>query len=164
MIRFALFVATVVCMSLPLVAEDSLEAPDTARPGDLVILDAEGIPSSGRSWQAVNVPEGSWAVVDDNQRLVFATAVPGRYFFVFSYTRDLNAEIASLREVQARIVTELAAQEPRIDEITQAYDALADILQRLIEAKLEGAQALLRNVENGLLERDVRQCRRRVVD
>ena len=60
--------------------ELTLDAPTTAQPGTLVVLDASIIPASGRTWSAVNVPEDSYRVVDDGERLVFATAKPGRYW------------------------------------------------------------------------------------
>ncbi len=64
-----------------------VDGPETADPGELVVLDAEAIPSTASSWLLVNPPP------DDNHqvvgpRLFFATGIPGEYRFVFAFMPD----------------------------------------------------------------------------
>ena len=112
-----------------------LDAPTTAEPGTLVILDASVIPATGRTWQAVNAPAESFRIVDDGERLVFATAKPGRYWFVFSFTEDVSELVVELQDTQRELFRLLATDEPKPDELKTAFEALATITERFILAK-----------------------------
>lgn len=114
----------------------SLEGPATAEIGELVILDASAIPASGRDWQAINVPENSFTVVDEGQRLVFATAKPGRYWFTFSYTDDVNDLIQELSDVQRKLSEKLAEDGTPVEELVTAHDLVTDMVRQVVTAKV----------------------------
>jgi len=116
--------------------EFTLEGPNEAKPGDLVILDASAIPSSGRDWRAINAAGESFEIVDDGQRLVFATARQGVYWFVFSYTTDVNDLIKELAELQQRMTVHLTTENMDAEEVKKAAELVSDITKRLVEAKV----------------------------
>lgn len=142
-IRFILAaVAAAVCVEA-IAQQDALEGPNQVSPGHLVILDAAGIASSGRSWQAINLPvdpvtgEMPFRVVDDGQRLVFATPIPGRYWFVFSFTEDVSDLIQELHDSQSAIQQEMVKEPLALPELKVAQESLQKITLALIEAKLQ---------------------------
>jgi hypothetical protein len=115
--------------------QELLIGPAEAEPGKLVILDASDIPSSGRTWQAIACPPDSFEVADDGHRLFFATSKPGRYWFVFSYTDDVDQLIQETRAIQSEMARLLAAKEPLIEELSSAQQGLDTVLGSLLMAK-----------------------------
>jgi hypothetical protein len=114
-----------------------LEAPDSAKPGDLVVLDASVIPSGSRSWSVLNAPPGSYRVVDDGERLVFATSSPGIYYFVFAFTEEPEVSAEELSVAQLNLL-KLINQDPLVkEELESAYEALSIIIRILVNQKLE---------------------------
>lgn len=137
MSRLLLIFAMLLTCGAAYAQPDALDGPDTADPGSLVILDASGIASSGRAWQAINAPDGSYRVVDDAQRLVFATPIPGRYWFVFSFTEDMSDLIQELTDSQSAIQQMMASETPALPELRTAQDSLRQITATLITAKIQ---------------------------
>lgn len=123
----------------PLLAQFSVEldAPESAKPGDLVILDASVIPSGSRSWAVLNAPSESYRVVDNGQRLVFATSSPGVYYFVFAFTEEPETSEEELSIVQSNLL-KLINQEPIVkEELELAYNALSVIIESIVSNRLE---------------------------
>lgn len=124
-----LLTATHVTMAQGLTVE--LDGPETASPGTLIVLDSSAIPASGRSWQVIGAPEGSYRVVDNGERLVFATARPGVYHFVFVFvggSDDLRSELDALQEL---VIAAAASSE--IEDIKVAAQLLSEITKRVVE-------------------------------
>ena len=128
-------ILTLVIPSTVFAQGPKIEGPDEVSPGSLVILDATAISSSGRNWQAVNAPADSFKIVDDAQRIVFATPTPGKYWFVFSYTSDLSLEIEALADAQKNLAESLIVAE--IDEIKTATKSLTEMITILVNTKVK---------------------------
>ncbi len=127
------FLVTLLLLVAAAVGQElELDAPSEVTPGTLVVLDSEAIPSSGRNWKAVNAPEDSYIVVDEGRRLVFSTARPGRYWFVFTFTEDISEQISELSTAQDGLS---AASETA--EVEAAKLALATITKRIVELKIQ---------------------------
>jgi hypothetical protein len=132
-----LMFAVVFLAGSPVTAQSGmLIGPAEAEPGKLVILDASDIPSSGRTWQAIACPPESFEVADDGHRLFFATSKPGRYWFVFSYTDDVDQLIQETRSIQNEVSRTLAEKEPVIEELRAAQKELDVVVTSLLDAKV----------------------------
>ena len=131
-----MFAAVLLAGSPAMSQPEMLIGPTEAEPGKLVVLDASDIPSSGRTWQAISCPPDSFEVADDGHRLFFATSKPGRYWFVFSYTDDVNHLIQETRALQSEVSKTLAEKEPVIEELRAAQKELDVVVTSLLEAKV----------------------------
>jgi len=82
------------------------------------------------------VPAGSFEVADDGHRLFFATSKPGRCWFTFSYTDDVNDLISELTTLQRKLAEQLSGTETDSTELKEAYDAVATITRQLVDARI----------------------------
>lgn len=70
-----------------------ITGPAKAKPGDLVILSADGSVATGYGW-ALPGSTKSILAVDGGKRCVFASGEPGRYVFVLAVAQDGKPAIA----------------------------------------------------------------------
>jgi len=151
------FISILVAISSVAIGQE-LDAPSEIASGALAVLDASDIPSSGRAWQAVNAPPLSYRVVDDGQRLVFATAKPGRYWFVFAYTEDISETIIGIEESRKAFALAIAKGD-QPEELKTAHESLLTITSKLVSLKTQPRQITHELVVTGVVPDDKEEAK-----
>lgn len=78
----------------------SVDGPQTAKPGQLLRLDAITDRDAAVLWHAVGVPADSWDTANGGATLFFATAVPGRYTFLAVCACQGTGPVPEIRSIE----------------------------------------------------------------
>jgi hypothetical protein len=110
----------------------TIDAPDTAAVGELVVLSVQGSGASSFSWQ-VEPPTQHFLVIDKGQRAVFSATAPGEYLFMVGGAKGDASDLKT-----HKITVTAGVTVPPADDVPAKVTTLAKIknLPRLAADKI----------------------------